>query len=518
MDMLARADECRLVIKTSAGLTLRLPVRETTRVEEIQEMLARKAAIYGVEKDEKGKAKIYPDGNTRPIFDATTRDRARTVNKDTVLILNPMRCPEFQGKKKTVKDVAEGRLTPNDLAPEEFEEDAINLSKSKHLTLREFGISDAWMEEKDNVLYMSYDHPMRAVELGNILEFSLWEAGNLNDPGAAKKMHDKNWKRGKNVKPGRKCSYFVSHAWNDEKNYPRKKVRMLRGFLCLQQLLVRWTICFPLIALFFVPLGFAIDAIIKEAAYNMEKYEKANKGNGGDGGQSFASLDNGYFSFVPWASVLLVYVLLLAWLYLASKDRLPQRVPPPWALYSTTLWLDKTCVRQDTDETIGAGTGGFSRFLKQCDQLIAFIGPNYFKRLWCVYELATFCRDKIVEGRNVQDHLLLLSLEWPSPLQPNKDPYLTNDERRMLETFSCLQVQCTKPSDRHIVLAAIRKNWREVDLVTQQAVGKAEDAHERFDDFVRKDLVTVLSKSKAGYSRHATTEISKQFELFFGSQ
>ena len=279
----------------------------------------------------------------------------------------------------------------------------------------------------------------------------------------------------------------------------------------------------------------------------MQKYEQANKGNGGDGGQSFASLDDGYFSFVPWASVLLVYVLLLAWLYLASKDRLPKRVPPPWALYSTTLWLDKTCVRQDTDETIGAGTGGFSRFLKQCDQLIAFIGPNYFKRLCnanlkleapastvnaesathafghrigagCVYELATFCRDKIEEGRNVQDHLLLLSLEWPSPLQPNKDPYLTNEERRMLETFSCLQVQCTKPSDRHIVLAAIRKNWREVDLVTQQAVGKAEDAHERFDDFVRKDLVTVLSKSKAGYSRHATTEISKQFELFFGSQ
>ena len=41
---------------------------------------------------------------------------------------------------------------------------------------------------------------------------------------------------GKSVK---KCSHFVSHSWADERFYPTKKVRMMRGFLCLQQLLAR---------------------------------------------------------------------------------------------------------------------------------------------------------------------------------------------------------------------------------------------------------------------------------------
>ena len=36
-----------------------------------------------------------------------------------------------------------------------------------------------------------------------------------------------------------------------------------------------------------------------------------------------------------------------------------------------------------------------------------------------------FCRDKKRSGVDVQDHLLLLSLDWPSPLDPRKVPTLT---------------------------------------------------------------------------------------------
>ena len=56
------------------------------------------------------------------------------------------------------------------------------------------------------------------------------------------------------------------------------------------------------------------------------------------------------------------------------------------------------------------------------------------------------------------NHLTLLNLEWPSPLDPNKDPDLTAAEMKTITEFSCLDVKCTKPSDRHIVLAAIEQS------------------------------------------------------------
>ena len=44
------------------------------------------------------------------------------------------------------------------------------------------------------------------------------------------------------------------------------------------------------------------------------------------------------------------------------------------------------------DITNAAGVAGFELFLSRCDRMIAFIGPTYFKRLCCVYEMATFTR------------------------------------------------------------------------------------------------------------------------------
>ena len=107
------------------------------------------------------------------------------------------------------------------------------------------------------------------------------------------------------------------------------------------------------------------------------------------------------------------------------------------------------------------------------------------------------------------NHLTLLNLEWPSPLDPNKDPDLTAAERKTITEFSCLNVKCTKPSDRHVVLAAIRMNWCKD--------GPAEKAHENFDNFVKNELMEVLAKSKMNYATYAVTEFSRQFALFFGS-
>ena len=133
-----------------------------------------------------------------------------------------------------------------------------------------------------------------------------------------------------------------------------------------------------------------------------------------------------------------------------------------------------------------------------------------------MYELATFCRDKQRSGVDVQDHLLLLSLEWPTPLDPRKVATLTTEEEERLEKFSCLNVQCTKPADRQIVLAAIRKNWREHPETKKEV--EAKDAYWVFDTFVKTELRKVLLKSKASYATYAMTEFSQQFALFFGSQ
>merc|ERR1719320_1302544 len=94
----------------------------------------------------------------------------------------------------------------------------------------------------------------------------------------------------------------------------------------------------------------------------------------------------------------------------------------PWSFSRQTVWLDKCCIDQSTPDTINAGAYSFKRFLNNCDGMVAFVSKTYFSRIWCVYELASFC--KILErDRNEKTnkkHLLLFSLEWPNEPQYNR--------------------------------------------------------------------------------------------------
>ena len=90
-------------------------------------------------------------------------------------------------------------------------------------------------------------------------------------------------------------------------------------------------------------------------------------------------------------------------------------------------------------------------------------------------------------------HTSLYSLPQHSP------PRCEEEER--LQNFSCLNVQCTKPADRQIVLAAIRKNWREHPETREEV--EAKDAYWVFDTFVKTELRKVLLKSKASYATYA---------------
>lgn len=341
---------------------------------------------------------------------------------------------------------------------------------------------------------------------------ALWRNADFTSEKQDKKQEDDaNWTRGRTVES---CSYFVSHAWDDEElpGHPGKKVAMLRSFLCVQartlppsqpqtapakaslppiphaqSLVARLLVAFGLIAVFLIPLGWAVAAITAEAA--------ATAGAAAGRDSLFRGL--AFQWWWPPAAVLAVLFSLLVWVALSVASIVGSR-RAPWAFASTTLWLDKCCVLQDTDETKAAGCGSFRRFLGLCDGMIAFVSPLYFRRLWCVYELATFCK---MHRYTLDEKLVLLSLDWPSVLHPLKPAALTKGERDWFKGFSCAMVQCAKPSDRAYVLGQIRQEW---------------ESEEKFEDFVRDELPKILEHSKRRYSRQLLRTMFDAFDLAFG--
>ena len=195
----------------------------------------------------------------------------------------------------------------------------------------------------------SYEHPMRASRLVFGLMATIWTTvpsffGTKVEGTNFDLSHD-----------AERCTYFVSHSWRDS---GRKKLQMLREFLCLQAMLGRALVVLPLTACFFIPLGFALESSPWVGA--------------------------------PWwilpAIPAGVLALLLLWMLLSVMGCMPANAVP-WAFSTKTLWIDKLCIDQSTPETTAAGVAGFSRFLSKCDRMVALISTSYFSRLWCATPL-----------------------------------------------------------------------------------------------------------------------------------
>jgi len=265
--------------------------------------------------------------------------------------------------------------------------------------------------------------------------------------------------------PAERADYFVSHAWRDNGG---RKVSMLREFLCLQSLFGRTLVVLPILALFLLPLGLGVTSFLP--------------------------------AFPSWllaAFPVGLTVLIWLWVQVSQLGLVPASCTP-WGLTPAELWVDTCCICQDTPATIAAGLASFERFLHSCDRMVAFISPAYFDRLWCVYELATFCRQ---HRHSLPEHLLLLSLEWPSTLNPLKRSELHDSERAWFERFSCRNAKCCKPSDRALLLAKIRSEW---------------GSEARFDAFVRHDLLDVMRQSKRRYQGQLGAVAKVSLELVFG--
>ena len=309
-----------------------------------------------------------------------------------------------------------------------------------------------------------YVHPMRAALLRFGLMTSVWTV-TPSFFGAVAKGTQYEWSH-----DAQQCGYFVSHAWKDD---GKRKVEMLREFLFTQAFVGRAVVTLLAIALFFVPLGFAIESQL--AAW-------------------------------PWWLLPCVPLALLAALLVWLGASLLGLVAPnlvPWALSVETIWIDKLCINQESNETKAAGVAGFSRFLGQCDRMVAFISRDYFTRLWCVYELATFTRmHEMHEDDAPSDKLLLLSLDWPSSFSPFKQAMVSDEEQQWLAGFSCRNARCFKPADRAFVLKSIRDEF---------------GSEEAFDTFVRKNLPRVLGRSKREYRSRITSVALDVVDLVFGN-
>ena len=147
---------------------------------------------------------------------------------------------------------------------------------------------------------------------------------------------------------------------------------------------------------------------------------------------------------------------------------------------------------------IAAGVSSFGAFLAKCDNMVAFASPTYFSRLWCVYELATFCN---MHKGHLDERLLLLSPTWPSVFNPFKSAQLTEEELKPLTHFTLAEVQCAMPRDRAIVLEQIRREW---------------GSEAAFETFVRTQLPGLLASSKRRYSQQMARVAGRAFEMAFG--
>ena len=157
------------------------------------------------------------------------------------------------------------------------------------------------------------------------------------------------------------------------------------------------------------------------------------------------------------------------------------------------------------------GMAALEHFLSKCDRLIVLLSDRYFGRLWCVYELATFCR-----AHSVHD-VLFLSIDWAgqevwwkwlNPMQwvglftsNSSSEQLDQRERNMLLDFRCRDAHCTRPVDKAVLLSKIREQW---------------GSEMAFEAFVRNDLVKALAEGKRSFANRRRQVVAETFALLFG--
>jgi len=269
------------------------------------------------------------------------------------------------------------------------------------------------------------------------------------------------------------ADYFVSHAHADGAG---RKAGMLLEFLCLHAFYARTLTVGAALAAFLLPMGFALRDFVP-------------------------SFHAGALSAAVGAAV----GLLMAWSILSLVGLVPAPLTP-WSLSAVTLFVDSFSIRRDTDASTQEAAACIGLYVRRCRRMVAFASPSFWGRLWCVYELATFCRHVLhVDGglspKKLRNRLVLLSPDWPATLRPFKSGRLTERELAPLRGFKCSNARCHRPSDRALLLAAIRRDWGTL---------------EAFEAFVRGDLLRVFEDSKERYNSQLGSVVLETLNLLLG--
>ena len=97
--------------------------------------------------------------------------------------------------------------------------------------------------------------------------------------------------------------------------------------------------------------------------------------------------------YPPLTLILLPFVAYMLIFFLTLTHKLPCMLSC-MGLESPDLWFDKATVHQTNGPLTQSGLSLFGHFLQKSDQLMILFQPAYLTRVWCIYELGYWLKNK----------------------------------------------------------------------------------------------------------------------------
>jgi len=279
--------------------------------------------------------------------------------------------------------------------------------------------------------------------------------------------------------------YFLSHCWADP---GLKKLTQMQNALCTRPLITSLLIYLPTLAVLLCPLGLSLHSITVPTC------------TGCLPSIQLLGIVHVPVMFVPSLLPMVGLCGSLVWIFLSTTSCLPIALTPWGRIKDTEIWLDHACVDKERLPclTIAAHT----KFISKCDRMIAMVSSQYCMRLWCVFELATFCRRYSGPLRWCLDEDMIVLSSCGDDSSPSKETEFPTTELTVLRRFRCRAAQVFRPMDRARILSYIRCEW---------------GSEEAFDKFVQTELTEILASCSVRHSKSTYSLLMQRLDLCFGS-